>query len=99
MSDFTSFVLADLRLVLLRTLQGETDHTLNEVLLTAAAERWGHKRTRDAIKAELRWLAEVGAVRVTEVEGYLIATLTRRGLDHVERRSFIDGVNRPGPEA
>jgi len=27
----------------------------------------------------------------------LVAALTRAGLDHVERRAFLDGVARPSP--
>jgi hypothetical protein len=87
------------RLVILRTLAEETDHRLNSSLLIAALEPWGIKRGRDWLNTQLRKLAEIGAVILTEPkDGLLIATLTRAGLDHVERRSVLEGVKRPSPE-
>ena len=44
-------------------------------------------------------LAEIGAVTLTEAGSVLIATLTERGLDHVERRIILDGVKRPSAPA
>lgn len=93
------FVTADLRLVLLRSLADQSDYTLNDSLLQRSCMAWGHNRSRDAVKAQLRWLADVEAVTLKEMGGYLIASITHRGLDHVERRAYIDGIGKPGPEA
>ena len=38
-------------------------------------------------------------MKLTEAGTVLIAELTRAGLDHVERRAFLEGVERPSPEA
>lgn len=95
MSSFGSYIAEDRRLCLLRTLAAQTDGTLNESILQRAVEKYGHNVSRDVIKADLRWLAEVGTVENKEVEGYLIASLTDRGLDHVERRTAIDGIAKP----
>jgi hypothetical protein len=35
-------------------------------------------------------------VKVVEVGTIMVATLTRVGRDHVERRSLLSGVSRPG---
>ena len=93
--SYREHITADRRLCLVRALSAEADATLNESLLQRAAEAYGHRVARDAIKADLRWLSEVGAVTVTEVAGYLVATLTARGEDHVQRRTIIDGIARP----
>lgn len=95
MSSYDKYITEDRRLCLLRTLAGQTDGTLNESILQRAIGNYGHNVSRDVVKQDLRWLAEVGAVANKEVAGYLIATLTDRGLDHVERRTAIDGVARP----
>jgi len=95
MSSFSKFMTEDRRLCLLRALVTETSNTLNESILQRAAEGHGHNVSRDVIKADLRWLEEVGALTNREVSGYLIATLTDRGLDHIERRTAIDGIAKP----
>lgn len=95
MNAFTDFIIKDRRLCLLRTLAGQTDATLNESLLQSAAASFGHNVSRSVIKSDLRWLADVDAIALKEIGEYLIATLKERGLDHVERRSTIDGVAAP----
>ncbi len=55
-------------------------------------------RPLDWVHNELLWLEDMGAVKITQVSAMLIAKITQRGLDHVERRRFIDGVKRPALE-
>ncbi|HHN73547.1 MAG TPA: hypothetical protein ENK13_05605 [Thermopetrobacter sp.] len=98
MTDYGEYVTRDLRLVLLRELAQQPQYTANETVLRLAAEAYGHKRTREHIRAQLRWLEEAQAVKLADMAGVLVATLTRRGLDHVEGRAVIDGVHRPAPE-
>lgn len=88
----------DARLVILRALAAQTDGRLNEVILEAELDRFGHRRSRAWVRTQLRALAELGAVTVTEVATVMIASITRLGLAHVERREVIDGVARPSPE-
>ena len=93
--SFSRFLEEDRRLIILRSLKDQLDATLNEVLLQLALETYGHRVSRDVVKAQLRWLEEVGAVSLTETSGYLIATLKARGDEHVERRGYIDGIAKP----
>lgn len=85
----------DARLVILRELAAQADGRLNEVLIEKVLDVFGHRRSREWIRTQLRKLEELGTVRITEVGTVLVAALTRTGLDHVERRSFVDGVARP----
>ncbi len=55
-------------------------------------------RPLDWVHNELLWLEDMGAVKIMQVSAMLIAKITQRGLDHVERRRFIDGVKRPALE-
>lgn len=95
--SFSEFLTEDARLVILRTLHVETSGTMNEVLLQKALETYGHNRSRDFVKTQMRALAELGAVSLREAGTVLVATITRAGIDHVERRTMISGVARPSP--
>ncbi len=82
----------------LRLLAEQSDGRLNSSLLRdGLAERWAINRSRDWLHVQLRFLADVGAAHLTEVGSVMIAEITQRGLDHVERRIVLDGVKRPSP--
>ena len=97
--NFDEYLTADARLVMLRELNQQIDGRLNEVLLTKALDTFGHNRSREWVRTQLRKLQELGAVKVTEAGSILVAAITRAGIDHIERRSIIEGVARPSPEA
>ncbi|QND46699.1 hypothetical protein HB780_05515 (plasmid) [Rhizobium lusitanum] len=96
--SFEEHAARDARLIILRGLNGQLDGRLNEIMLTALLETFGHNRSRDWVRTQLRKLHELGAVALAEAGTVLIASITRAGVDHVERRSLIEGVNRPSPE-
>ena len=95
---FTEIVEKETRLVALKLLAEQPDRRLNSSLMREAlADSWAINRSREWLHTQIRFLAEIGAVSVTEAGSVLIATLTDRGLDHVERRIVLDGVKRPAP--
>jgi len=98
MSKFDKILEQDLRMVILRALSEQPDYTCNESILNQIAERYGHVKSRDHMKSQLRWLEDVAAIELKDVEGFLIAILTRKGQDHVEGRAIIDDIKRPGPK-
>lgn len=85
------------RLIILRELDKQPDGRLSSSLLTSVLESFGITRSRDWLHDELRWLAEIGAVAITDVASVRIASLTAKGRDHVERRIVIEGIKRPSP--
>ena len=89
----------DARLVILRELAAQTDGRLNETILTTVLDTFGHRRSREWNRTQISKLQELGAVTIVKAGNVLVATITRAGLDHVERRSLIEGVARPSPEA
>ena len=95
--NYTDVIAQDFRLVVIRALSEQNDYTLNESILVDMSTQYGHRATRDYARAELRWLESVGAITVQEAGTVLVATLTERGLDHVELRMTIDGIKRPSP--
>jgi hypothetical protein len=88
---------SEARLVILRELDSQPDGRLNSALLVAVLETFGITRSRDWLHEELRWLAEIGAVRVIEAGTVRVAEILAKGRDHVERRIVIEGVKRPSP--
>ncbi len=88
----------DGRLVILRELAAQLDARLNEVALIRALDVFGIKRSRDWVRTQLHVLQELGAIRVTEVGGFRVATLRQAGRAHVDRRGVIEGVARPADE-
>ncbi len=96
--SFEEHAARDARLVILRGLKDQVDGRLNETLLTMLLESFGHNRSREWVRTQLLKLKELGAVSIVEAGTVQIASITRAGVDHVERRSVIDGVARPSPE-
>ena len=95
-NDFNEFLTGDARLIILKALAEQTDGRLNETILAATLDTFGHRRSRDWVRTQLRALSDLGAVRLSEAGSVLIAEVTRMGIDHVERRAVIEGVARPG---
>lgn len=88
------------RLHILSDLAEQPDGRWNsEALRDDLEARVAISRPLDWVHNELLWLEDMGAVKIMTVGAMYIATITQRGLDHVERRRFIDGVKRPSLEA
>ena len=96
---YSEFTNRDLRLVLLRSLSKHPAFSANEVILQSEAEAFGHSRSRDAIRTELHYLEEMGAVVLKEAGSVLVATLALRGSEHVRGLAIIEGINQPSPGA
>lgn len=96
MSDHR-IIVEEARLIILRALAEEPHYSLNKSLLQAQLESFGIARARPWVREELRRLDDIGAVTNTEAGSVIIATLTAKGLDHVERRLVLEGVKRPSP--
>lgn len=96
--NFAKIVEEESRLIILRTLAEQPDARLNSSLLQSdLAERWAINRSRDWVHLQIGELANLGAVTVVSAGSVQIATLTQRGLDHVERRLLLPGVKKPSP--
>ncbi|HET7410086.1 MAG TPA: hypothetical protein VFJ13_07780 [Paracoccaceae bacterium] len=95
--DYNERVARNRRLVILRALSGENDGRMNETLLGRELDHFGHACAHDEVRELLRWLERVDAVRITMAGGtIMVAGITRRGQDHIDRRGApIEGVDRP----
>ena len=96
--SFDKSLMADARLRVLQALDKQTDHRLSDIMVGHALDAWGHRRSRDYARTQMRALAELGAVLIVEdSDAVLIAELTPSGQDHVRRRGVVEGVKRPDP--
>lgn len=94
MSDI---IRAHARLTILRELYAQSNYSLNDSLLRETLEGFGIAKTREWVREELNYLAEVGAIRKTMEGTVVVATLLGKGVEHVERRLTIEGVKRSSP--
>jgi len=97
--SYKEVLLQDARLVILIELSKQTDWRLNETILVSVLDAFAHKHSRDWVRTQLRQLEELGAIKVHTTSGIMVAQLLQLGLDHVERRTVIEGIKRPSPEA
>lgn len=97
--SFDDFATKDARLCILRELNRQVDGRLNESILAEVLSTFGHNRSRDWLRTQLRMMEELGAVKIHEVGNYMVPAITRAGIDHVERRVVIEGIKRPSPAA
>lgn len=88
----------DGRLVILRELAAQVDGRLNEVSLQRVLDAFAITRSREWVRTQLRKLAELEAVRISEAGTVMIAQLRTLGRNHVERREVIEGVTRPSDD-
>ena len=84
------------RLVILRELNRQFNHALAENAILEVLDMAGINKTRDWAREELRYLERLEAVRLTREGSVVIAELTRKGIEHLERRLIIEGVKKPG---
>ena len=96
---FSERMAQDRRLVILRLLERTPAYSASESLLHLALEDFGHRPSRDQVRADLAWLAEQELVIAEDFGGLMIATATPRGLDVAAGKAIVPGVRRPAPRS
>ena len=99
MNAYSDYKLRDLRLTMLKSLRAQGDRTANEKILQLEAKQFGLAFPREVIREELRFLERLQAVVIREAGSVMIASLKRRGEDHLERLIELEGVDAPSLEA
>jgi hypothetical protein len=87
----------DARLIILRELHAQSNYALNDSLLQQTLEGFGIAKSREWVREELGYLERVGAISRTVAGTVVVARLSAKGIEHVERRLVIEGVKRPSP--
>lgn len=90
---------AEIRLTILRLLADDPGYDLNESILKRALAEFGYEVSTDALRTQLAWLEEQGAISPRTVAGsLLVAKLTTRGEDIAAGRARVPGIARPRPQ-
>lgn len=88
----------DQRLVILRSLV-DAGYDANESILDDCLALYGHKISRDLVRTHLTWLEEQDLVQIERLKnGFMIATITQRGLDVANGEATVAGVKKPFPK-
>lgn len=83
------------RVIILQLLNEDADCCLNMQLLQKGLEMFGHAVSMDKVRIEVAWLEEAGCVTTEEEESITLVSLTEKGLDVVQRRTIVPGIDRP----
>nr|DAO37997.1 MAG TPA: hypothetical protein [Caudoviricetes sp.] len=95
-AEYRAYLDENIRLIILKALAAESNASLNDYAIEKALEEFGYNKTREYIRNQISWLeTEASAVRTRSPGTAIIATLTKAGRDHLERRRFLVGVQRP----
>lgn len=87
---------AEVRLIILKALDGEQGKALNDSLIMVVLQQFAVRRSRDYLRIQLAWMEENGgAIRLTKAGTSVIAHLTERGAEHLARNSLIVGIKPP----
>lgn len=93
--DYSQYLTERGRLVILQVLAAEFNGHLREELIQRALDAKFLERSLDWLRTQLHALAEIGAIKIIDDDGSLIASITRTGRDHVDRRTPLGGVAWP----
>lgn len=85
------------RLAMLEVLQTAPGYGLHEYLIRDQLRALGIACTMDVLRADLAWLADLGAVTVVRTDAASIGRLTERGADLASGMAQTPGIARPGP--
>jgi len=99
-SEFENKCQADARLAVLAELAQQRDGAANSINLARLIDLMGWRRSREWVETQLMRLEELGAIQLrrADLPGFgnvAVATITRVGRDHVERRAPLSGVTAP----
>lgn len=87
------------RIAILRHLADCSEYTGNAAILQDVLNGLGIPSTRAQTLGELVWLADQGLLKTEDRGGFVLAELTREGLDVAKGRRVYPGIRRPSPEA
>lgn len=87
---------AEVRLIILKALDGEQAKALNDSLIMVVLKEFAIRRSRAYLRIQLSWMEEnSGAIRLSHAGTSVIAHLTERGAEHLSRDSLIVGIKPP----
>ncbi|MDQ6993606.1 MAG: Arm DNA-binding domain-containing protein [Mariprofundus sp.] len=84
----------DRRLRTLQLLAGSAAYVCNEIVMQSALALFGHQVTSEALRTDLTWLCEQQLLLIDKSPVW-VTKLTKQGVEAVNSRIWIDGLQRP----
>lgn len=95
MKPFDERFREDRRLLLLRLLAESSTLRSNSSIMHTSLYAMGLTASRDEVRADLSWLAEMGLVRLEDAMAHIdVVSLTPRGHDVARGSTYVPGVSR-----
>ncbi|MFT4098161.1 MAG: hypothetical protein QM651_13665 [Rhodoblastus sp.] len=85
----------DARQVIVKALATKDSLTLSTTHLDVELQRFGIIEPDEWLFDQLDWLARMGVITVRAEGSVRVATLTKKGVDHVSGRRKLEGIGRP----
>ncbi|EFO33235.1 putative phage related protein [Roseibium sp. TrichSKD4] len=83
------------RITILKAVYEQTDRRLNDILIQKQLDLFGHRKSRDWLRTQLRAMSELGVISIREIGSAMVAEITQTGVDHCECRMIVEGIARP----
>lgn len=94
--DYSDHYDETVRLTMLKAIGDDPGEMLNETMLHKVLDDFAFRRNRAYVRSQMMWLANaVGAVLVREINGIMVAKITPAGKDHLDGRTYLDGIRIP----
>ncbi len=98
--SYKTVVTEDRRLAILRFLQEEGDYAMNDSVMQKALRQIGHGTSRDVVRSDFSWLAELGLIALERVmDDLFVANISPRGIEVATGMARVSGVSRPSPKS
>ncbi len=85
------------RLIMLQTMAEDEDYSINNEMFQPVLKNFGHAISIDLINSHFNYLEEIGLITTSLCGKFIVATLTRRGLDVAQGVAKAPGVARAKP--
>lgn len=93
--DFQKLKTEERRLRILEAVSQDPNETLSQRIIKAHLDIWALRVPIEVVRQDLRHLAAVGAIKITEVGDEMIAELCELGHQHLAREIVVEGVMKP----
>lgn len=95
--EYKAYIEQNIRLIILKALADQENASLNDWAIGKELEGFGYNKTPEFIRNQMLWLEKtVGAVRTWTLGTAMMASLTKAGRWHIERRHTLEGIQAPG---
>lgn len=91
-ADFGKDKTEERRLRILEAIASDSDEAMSETRIKGRLDIWAWKAAIEVVRQDLRYLETLGAIRIIDAHGEMMAVLALLGRQHLNREARIEGV-------